>query len=218
MASRDRPEPVPAAAAASFPEGRRPQWSTGLLGVQPRRAAVLRPSRHPSTPGARRPASGADAADRGAGMQRRPLPAGLSCPGDSSVRRFALIAAGALALAAPAFGAWSAGATGSGAAAARTMPAGNTPSGTAAPGSVTVTWTASTFAGGAAVPGYVVRRFNSVTQAEATVLPACAGIVSGTSCIESSVPIGSWKYTVTPAAGTWRGTQSAQSAAVLVTL
>jgi hypothetical protein len=132
--------------------------------------------------------------------------------------RAALIAAAALALAAPAAGAWSAGASGLGAAAARTMPAGNTPSGAAAVGSVTVTWTASTFAGGTPVPGYVVRRFNSVTQAEATVLSACSGIVSGTSCVESGVPVGSWRYTVTPAAGTWRGAQSAQSAAVVVTL
>jgi hypothetical protein len=83
---------------------------------------------------------------------------------------------------------------------------------------VTVTWTASTFAGGTPVPGYVVRRFDSLTQAEATVLPACSGIVSGTSCVESGVPVGSWTYTVTPAAGTWRGAQSAQSAAVVVTL
>ena len=134
------------------------------------------------------------------------------------MRRAAVIAAAALALATPAAAAWSAGAGGSGAAAARIMPAGNTPSGVASIGSVAVTWTASTFAGGTPVPGYVVRRFNSVTQAEATVLPACAGIVSGTSCTESGVPIGSWRYTVTPAAGAWRGAQSAQSAAVLVTL
>lgn len=129
-----------------------------------------------------------------------------------------MIAAGVLAFAAPAAGAWSAGSVGSGAAAARTMPAGNTPGGAASMGSVTVTWTASTFAGGPPVPGYVVRRFNSLTQAEATVLAACAGTVSETSCTESGVPIGSWRYTVTPAAGTWRGAQSAQSAAVVVTL
>jgi hypothetical protein len=134
------------------------------------------------------------------------------------VKRIALIAAGALALAAPALGAWSAGAAGSGAAAARTMPAGNTPSGTPASGSVTLTWAASTFAGGTAVPGYVIRRFNNLSQAEATILPACAGIVAGTSCTESGVPIGTWRYTVTPAAGTWRGAESAQSAAVIVAL
>lgn len=132
--------------------------------------------------------------------------------------RFALIAAGALALASTAAGAWSAGAGGSGAAAARTMPAGNTPSGSASLGSVAVSWAASTFAGGTPVPGYVVRRFNTVTQAEATVLAGCAGIVSGTSCTESGVAIGSWNYTVTTAAGTWRGAQSAQSAPVVVTL
>lgn len=128
-----------------------------------------------------------------------------------------VIVACALALAAPAAGAWSAGGNGSGAAAARTMPPGNTPSGTAGMGSVALSWTASTFAGGTPVPGYVIRRFDSVTQAEATVLASCAGIVSGTSCTESGVPLGSWKYTVTPAAGVWRGTQSAQSAAVVVT-
>lgn len=130
-----------------------------------------------------------------------------------------MIAATALALASPAVGAWSAGVGGSGAAAARTMPAGNTPNGSASIGvGVTVTWAASTFSGGPAVPGYVIRRFNNVTQAEATVLSACSGIVTGTSCLESGVPTGTWRYTVTPAAGTWRGGQSAQSAAVTVVL
>lgn len=128
------------------------------------------------------------------------------------------LAALALLGAGQAFGAWSPGGAGTGKAAARTMPAGNQPTGSAAPGSVSVSWASSTFAGGGAVPGYLVRRFNSVGGAEATVLASCAGVVTGTSCTESGVPLGSWRYTVTPAAGAWRGTQSAQSAAILVTL
>lgn len=121
-----------------------------------------------------------------------------------------------MAFAAPAAGAWSAVASGPGAAAARTLPTGNTPSGSAGVGSVTLTWTASSFAGGPPVPGYVIRRFNNLNQAEATVLSACSGIVTGTSCVESGVPTGSWRYTITPAVGAWRGGQSAQSEVVVV--
>jgi hypothetical protein len=127
-----------------------------------------------------------------------------------------LIAGLALACAAPGFGAWAAGAPGTGHASARTMPAGNVPGGTVAGNAVTLTWAASTFAGGGAVPGYVVRRFNSLSSAEATVLASCSGVVTATTCTESGVPIGTWKYTITPAAGSWRGTQSAQSSAVTV--
>jgi hypothetical protein len=42
--------------------------------------------------------------------------------------------------------------------------------------------------------------------------------VSGTSCVESGVPTGTWKYSVTPAAGTWRGVEGPQSDPVVVTL
>jgi ABC-type Fe3+-hydroxamate transport system substrate-binding protein len=132
--------------------------------------------------------------------------------------RLALVALLALAVCGGAQASWSVGVSGSAASAAKTMPAGTVPSGSVAGNSVTVTWAASTFAGGGAVPGYVVRRFNDVGGAEATVLAACAGIVSGTSCTEDAVPIGVWRYTVTPAAGSWRGTQSAQSPSVTVLL
>jgi hypothetical protein len=113
--------------------------------------------------------------------------------------------------------AWQAGASGAAASAARTMPAGAVPNQpTAAGANVTVTWSASAFAGGGNVPAYVVRRFNALTSTEGTVLTACSGLVAGTTCTENNVPTGSWKYTVTPAAGNWRGTQSGQSASVLV--
>lgn len=113
--------------------------------------------------------------------------------------------------------AWQSAADGAGASAARTMPAGNVPNPPTAAGvNVTVTWTASAFAGGGNVPAYVVRRFNALTSTESTVLANCSGLVAGTTCTENSVPAGSWKYTVTPAAGNWRGIQSGQSASVLV--
>jgi hypothetical protein len=122
----------------------------------------------------------------------------------------------ALALCGTAQAAWSAGASGSSIAAAKTMLGGNVPSGSVAGNAVTLTWTATNFAQGGAVPGYVVRRFNNIGGAEATVLAACSGTVAATSCVESGVPIGQWRYTITPAAGAWRGTQSGQSAAITV--
>jgi hypothetical protein len=112
--------------------------------------------------------------------------------------------------------AWGPTGTGSGAASARTLPAGNVPSGGTSLRNVTLTWTASTFPGGTPVPAYVVRRFNAVGGAESPVLSACSGLVAATTCTESNVPSGSWKYTITPAAGVWRGTQSAQSSSILV--
>jgi hypothetical protein len=122
----------------------------------------------------------------------------------------AAVAAGA------AVGAWAPTGTGAGAALAKSLPAGNTPTASAALRDVTVSWTASTFPDSTPVPAYVVRRFNAIGGAEGTVLANCAGLVAATTCVENNVPVGSWKYTVTPAAGAWRGTQSAQSASVLV--
>ena len=124
----------------------------------------------------------------------------------------------ALVLCGAAQAAWSAGASGTAVGEAKTMTAGNVPSGSVTGNSVTLTWTASNFVEGGAIPGYVIRRFNNLTQAEATVGANCAGTVSGTTCTEDGVTIGTWRYTVTPAAGAWRGAQSAQSAAVTVLL
>jgi hypothetical protein len=134
------------------------------------------------------------------------------------MRRVACVVAAALAVTGGAGASWAVGDSGMGATKAKTMLGGNVPTGSAAGSSVTLTWTASLFADGSTIPSYVIRRFNSLTAAEATVLSACSGIVAGTTCTENGVPIGSWKYTVTPAAGAWRGAQSAQSAAVVVTL
>lgn len=114
--------------------------------------------------------------------------------------------------------AWSLPASGSGAAKAKTMSGGNTPSATVAGNDVTVTWTASPFPEGGSIPTYIVKRFNAIGGAAQTVLANCAGSVNGTSCTEINVPIGTWKYSVTPALGLWRGAESAQSATVTVLL
>jgi hypothetical protein len=115
--------------------------------------------------------------------------------------------------------AWSALRSGNGATKSKTMPAANgVPAGTVTSHDVTLTWSAAHFADGSSVPGYVVKRYDAVTNAQQTVLSACNGIVAATTCVEHSVPTGTWKYTVTPAAGSWRGTESAQSAIVIVTI
>jgi len=130
-----------------------------------------------------------------------------------------LLAAAALALPGRGDAAWSVGRTSSGAVGSKTMPAANgAPSGTVSSHDVTLTWSAAQFAGGGNVPGYVVKRYDAVTNAQQTVLSACNGVVAATSCVEHGVPTGTWKYTVTPAAGNWRGTESAKSASVVVLL
>jgi hypothetical protein len=124
----------------------------------------------------------------------------------------------ALALPATGGAAWSVVRTGTGAIGTKTMPttALPAPSGSVSSHDVTVTWTASQFADGTPMPSYIVKRYNAITNALQTTLAACSGNVAGTSCVEHSVPTGSWKYTVTPAAGVWRGTESPKSATITV--
>ena len=98
------------------------------------------------------------------------------------------------------------------------MPTGNTPSASVPLLSfnVTVSWSASTFSGGGPVSGYVVKRYPAAGGAGVTPAAGCSGTVAGTSCTENAVPLGSWRYSVTPVAGGWSGTESAQSASVNV--
>ncbi len=104
-----------------------------------------------------------------------------------------------------------------GSALATSVNAGATPTANASGADVTVSWTASTLANGMAVTGYEIRRYNSSTLAQQTILSACTGVVTETSCVEGSVPAGTWQYTVTPVFSTnWRGTESAMSSVVTV--
>jgi hypothetical protein len=129
----------------------------------------------------------------------------------------ALLAAGVALVAGPIGQAsWSLPAAGQSAARAHVMPAGQVPSATVSGSNVTVTWAASVFAGGEPVGGYVVKRYNGVTGTPATTLAGCAGVVAALTCTENGVPAGTWRYSVTPAAGTWRGSESAQSTLVTV--
>lgn len=115
-----------------------------------------------------------------------------------------------------AFAAWQAdGSNANAAAKATTMPAGSTPNASVSGSSVTLTWTASSVAG-TPVPGYVVKAYDATTNAPRTVGAACAGTITSTSCTESNVAAGSWRYTVTPVDANWSGTESAKSASVTV--
>jgi len=115
-----------------------------------------------------------------------------------------------------AFAAWSAFGHGSPTVAAATMPTGSTPSASANGQDVTVSWTQDALNNGTPVAGYVVKRYPAAGGSAATVAANCAGVVAALSCTEDSVPRGSWKYSVTPAQGAWRGTESGLSATVVV--
>ncbi|WP_247046221.1 Ig-like domain repeat protein [Arthrobacter rhizosphaerae] len=82
---------------------------------------------------------------------------------------------------------------------------------------VTVSWAASTLSSGAAVDGYVIKRYEAGTLAEQTIGSGCAGTLAVTSCVETGVPAGNWVYTVTPVlAMNWRGSESVKSSPVTV--
>lgn len=123
----------------------------------------------------------------------------------------------ALLLAPAAGAAWSASGGGPGAARAATLPAGPTPTGSSSLTTVTLSWAAASVAG-APVAGYTIRRYSAVTGVESAVGGSCTGVVSGTSCVETNVGLGSWRYSVTPRHGGWIGTEGAQSASILVTV
>jgi hypothetical protein len=95
------------------------------------------------------------------------------------------------------------------------MPSGNQPTASVSNRSVTVSWAASAFVGGASVGGYVAKRYNASNQAQ-TVLSNCSGTISALTCTENAVPVGTWQYSVTPKHSNWVGTESAKSVAATV--
>ena len=137
-------------------------------------------------------------------------------------RRLAVLLAVAVAVGAPvlAWGYWGAvaGADGQGAAAAAEVNQGATPTAMqTGPAEVTVSWGASTLSNGHAVDGYLVERYDAGSGAVQVILAGCSGTISATSCAESGVPTGQWKYTITPVIATnWRGPESVKSGAVTI--
>ena len=108
---------------------------------------------------------------------------------------------------------WSAGSRtgGNGAAAVSSVNQGSTPTASVAGNAVTVAWIATTLTTGQAVTGYTVKRYSADSTAQ-TILTACTGTITGTSCVENNVPTGVWTYKVTPVFATnWVGSESAQS-------
>ena len=119
------------------------------------------------------------------------------------------------ALPATAVATWSDGAAGNAAAKAIALPAGATPAASVSGRSVTVSWSPTTIGAGATPDGYVVKRYGADDQPR-TVGDGCAGTVSATTCTESAVLAGEWRYTVAPRRGNWIGAESAFSAVATV--
>ena len=103
---------------------------------------------------------------------------------------------------------------GSGAGKAKTLGSGSTPTASVSGRRATVSWAASTYTNGGTVAGYTIRRYNVGTGAGQAAANGCSGIVTALTCTETNVPGGSWQYTITPAAGNWRGTESAKGSIV----
>jgi Chitobiase/beta-hexosaminidase C-terminal domain len=125
------------------------------------------------------------------------------------------------ATAASAFAFWAAtSAAGStGMAAAATVNQGATPSAymSAVGREVSVTWGASTLSNGAAVSGYLVKRYpDGGGVGVISPIGSCTGTVAGITCVEDDTPAGTWRYTITPVIGTWHGAESAVSGVVTV--
>jgi hypothetical protein len=132
-------------------------------------------------------------------------------------RRALGIALGLLLVPGTALAAWVAGGTGSGTGRADVMPMGATPSVAVSGHDVIVSWSAVAFADATPVSGYRVARYDAGSGIPAVVGATCAGTIAALTCTEATVPIGSWRYAVTPLHGAWEGTESPQSAIASVT-
>lgn len=113
-----------------------------------------------------------------------------------------------------ALAAWSGSGTVTGEVQAAVMPAGSAPTVSTSGHNVTVSWSGGTLLG-QSVTGYTVRRFSAGGVAQ-TVGSGCSGTLTTLSCIEASVPAGTWTYTVTPQLYAWLGSESAASSAVTI--
>jgi hypothetical protein len=104
-----------------------------------------------------------------------------------------------------------------GSAAATSVNSGATPTVTSVGTTATLTWTAATLATGQAVSGYQIKRYDAATLVQQAILPACNGTVNALTCTETGVPLGTWRYSVTPVFATnWLGAESAKTSPILI--
>ena len=108
---------------------------------------------------------------------------------------------------------WKGAAPGSASAKARSLGSVTQPTTSIANRNATVRWT--TPASGAPVTGYLVRRYDESGNAQ-TIGAGCSGTITATSCTETALPPGTWRYRVTTVNAKWRGPESAASAPVSV--
>jgi len=80
---------------------------------------------------------------------------------------------------------------------------------------VDVSWSAVTLPGGAPVEGYEVRRYSTGGVLQ-SIGSSCSGTITTTSCTESAVPPGTWRYAVAVRQGNWTGAEGSQSTSVTV--
>jgi hypothetical protein len=108
---------------------------------------------------------------------------------------------------------WKGTASGSASAKARSLGSVAQPTTSIANRNVTVRWAAP--GSGAPVTGYLVRRYDASGNAQ-TIGTGCSGTIATTTCTETAVPAGTWRYRVTTVNAKWRGPESAASALVSV--
>jgi hypothetical protein len=102
-----------------------------------------------------------------------------------------------------------------GAARADSIPAVAAPGASVSSGSASVTWKQGTTAEGRPVAGYTVARYSSAAGGTKVAAGgACAGTLTALTCNETSLPAGTWYYTVTPVLGAWAGIESGRSGGV----
>lgn len=120
----------------------------------------------------------------------------------------------ALAAPGPAVASWGGSTGGAAFSGAISLPQGAAPSVTVSGRNVSVSWS-QILAGGAPVPGYSVRRYDTNGTQQA-IGAGCATVQTGTACTENDLPPGSWVYRVAAVNGNWTGPLSSASSAANV--